>query len=92
MGPRRQGRIRLSRSRQLSATIANRQEIALAVFTHPATNHQDHRRPRAHLRQRVVAELLAVLSDRGSEFTSAACVDGRDRLGCGVPWAALGRA
>jgi hypothetical protein len=40
----------------------------------------------------VVAEVLAVLSDRGSEFTSAACVDGRDRLGCGVPWAALGRA
>jgi transposase InsO family protein len=29
----------------------------------------------------VVAEVLAVLSDRGSEFTSAACVDGRDRLG-----------
>jgi transposase InsO family protein len=29
----------------------------------------------------VVAEVLAVLSDRGSESTSAACVDGCDRLG-----------
>jgi hypothetical protein len=77
----------LSRSRQLSATTAYRPEIALAVL-----NHQDRRRPRAHPRQRVVAEVLAVLSDRGSESTSAACVDGCDRLGCGVPWAALGRA
>jgi hypothetical protein len=37
----------------------------------------------------VVAEALAVFTDRGSEFSSAACVDGWD---WGVPWAALGRA
>jgi transposase InsO family protein len=40
----------------------------------------------------VVAEVLAVFTDRGSEFTSAACMDVCDRLGLRRPWAALGRA
>jgi putative transposase len=51
------------------------------VFTPPG-NHQDHRRPKAPC-HRVVAEVLAVFTDRGSEFSSAACVDVCDRAGLG---------
>jgi hypothetical protein len=50
------------------------------VFTHPATT----RTAAPELtRQRVVAEALAVFTDRGSEFRSAACVDVWD---WGVSW------
>jgi hypothetical protein len=57
-----------------------RQEIVLTVFTHPATT----RTAAPELtRQRVVAEALAVFTDRGSEFRSAACVDVWD---WGVSW------
>jgi hypothetical protein len=41
----------------------------------------------------VVAEVLAVFTDRSSEFTSAACVDVCDQLGAGAfHGAAWGRA
>jgi hypothetical protein len=59
---------------------------------HPTQHHQDRCRPKAPC-HRVVAEVLAVFTDRSSEFSSVVCVAVCDRAGTGgVPWAALGRA
>jgi transposase InsO family protein len=49
------------------------------VFTHPATTRTT--AAQSSPCQRVVAEVLAVFTDRDGEFSSAACVDVCDRLG-----------
>jgi hypothetical protein len=52
-----------------SADYRYRQEIVLAVFTHSAPPGPPP--PQSSPCQRVVAEVLAVFTDRGSEFSSA---------------------
>jgi transposase InsO family protein len=58
-----------------------RQELALAVVTPPSTT-RTAAAPSSPC-HRVVAEMLAVFTDRGSDFSSAACVDICDRAGTG---------
>jgi hypothetical protein len=81
MEPRRQGRIRAGRSRQLCRLPLPTGDRPRCV--HPTQHHQDRCRPKAPC-QRVVAEVLAVFTDRSSEFSSAACVDVYDRAGTGA--------
>jgi hypothetical protein len=76
-----------------SADYRYRQEIALAVVTpHPAP--PGPLPPQSSPYQRVVAEVLADFTDRGSEFSSAACVDVCDRAGAaafhGLHWVVPG--
>jgi transposase InsO family protein len=58
------------------------------VVTHPAP--PGPLPPQSSPCHRVVAEVLAVFTDRGSEFTSAACMDVCDRLGLRRPWGRIG--
>jgi hypothetical protein len=53
----------------------------LPSLSTPTQHHQDLPQPQKLTRHRVVAEVLAVFTDRGSEFTSAACVAVCDRAG-----------
>ena len=85
MEPRRQGRIRAGRSRQLRR-YRYRQEIALAVFT-PTQHHQDRC-------QRVVAEVLADFTDRAVRVQLSGLRGLGDRAGAaafhGLHWVVPG--